>query len=96
MQSYVIALSPLLLALTALFVVFPIGLHYAKLESDQRRARVAKLEAFRVSVASVERQSQWIYAPAGTMLTVGITQPPQSQTAPSSTQAPEQPLPKAA
>ena len=75
MQSYVIALSPLLLALTALVVVFPIGLHYAKLESAQRRARAAKFEAFRVSVASVvERQSQWIYAPAGAgaMLTLAV------------------------
>lgn len=109
MQSYVVALSPLFLALTALVVVFPIGLHYAKLERTERRTRTANLQESHLSSPLMEHQARSIFTPTGMYLhttsgtylltvghTLGHTHPPQSQTAPSSTQVPEQPLPKAA
>ena len=36
MGRYLIALSPLLFALTVLIVVLPLGLHYARLEREER------------------------------------------------------------
>ena len=40
MENYLVALSPLLLLLVALVVV-PIGLHYARLEREERVRRDA-------------------------------------------------------
>ena len=41
MELYVLALGPLLLALNATLVVFPIGLHFARLEREERIWREA-------------------------------------------------------
>jgi hypothetical protein len=38
-ERYLIALSPLVLALIALFVIGPIGFHYARLEREERARR---------------------------------------------------------
>ena len=50
MNVYLIALTPLLLAITALVIAMPIGLHYADKERAEREARVA-LEALNVTSA---------------------------------------------
>ena len=41
MKLYILFLGPLLLAANALLFVFPIGLHYARLEREERARRDA-------------------------------------------------------